>query len=102
MANSEILDKLNNGMKYTFVFDYIGSSQEFKLFDILSREFNLKGKGSTKQEIEDFVYYPENDKIYKSVIKNMTWSNRSDVRITDDSSMAVCLNYACLFPDWQL
>jgi len=89
-------------MKYTFVFDYTGSSQEFKTFDILNRGHNLNGKGSTKEEIEKFVCYPEDKKIYDLVIKNMTWSNRSYVRITDDSSMAVCLNYASLFPDWQL
>jgi len=88
-------------MKYTFIFDYIGSSQEFKQFDVLNRGHNLEGEGSTKEEIEKFVYFPSDPKKYQETFKRMSWSNRSCVRITDDSSMAVCLNYASLFPNWQ-
>jgi len=51
-------------MKYTFIFDYIGSSQEFKIFDVLNRGYNLKGEGSTKEEIEQFVYFPSNRDIF--------------------------------------
>lgn len=47
-------------MKYTFVFDYTGASQEFKTFDILNRGHNLRGKGSTKDdEVESSFAIPK-------------------------------------------